>query len=202
MNTRDQDNFSAILNSKLIHMQGQMEQIKRHDSSASLADSGRGSSMGSRWSSRSSLHSNTSLLSNNSNTSRLRSFIGRGKTIVEEAFSTAVKQSSKKPKKDKLKKAKVDNQNRIGGNNFSQKPLIVEGAAEQDKTSNQNQVDFVDVKLVPENQCQIDSNGRRRKTSSSGSAKSFESGERRYIYKISELTARRIFFYYFRIIEC
>ena len=83
MTTRDRDLSSATLNSKLIHMPGQMVQIKRYDSSTSLADSGHGSSMCSRWSSRSSLHSNASLISNNSNTSRLKKFFGEA--FFEEA---------------------------------------------------------------------------------------------------------------------
>ena len=191
MTTRDRDHSSAMLNSKLIHMPGQMVQIKRYDSSTSLADSGHGSSMSSRWSSRSSLHSNASLISNNSNTSRLKKFFG--------------KLSLKKlPKKDTPKKPKTDNQNRIGGNNFSQKPLVLEGAAEQDTDVNENQVDFKeeDDKLVPDNQCQIDSNGRRRKTSSSDSTKSYESGKCHFVYKIFVISAGKIFLSYFRIIEC
>ena len=197
MTTRDRDPSSAMLNSKLIHMRGQMVPVKRYDSSTSLADSGHGSSMSSRWSSRSSLHSNASLISNNSNTSRLRSFFDRSKTIVEEALK-------KFPKKDTPKKPKTDNQNRIGGNNFSQKPLSLEGAAEQDTTFNEIQVDFKeeDVKLVPDNQCQIDSNGRRRKTSSSDSTKSYESGKCYFVSKIFDISASTIFLYYFRIIEC
>lgn len=188
MATRSRDPSPDMLNSKLIHMPGQMVPVKRYDSSTSLADSGHGSSMSSRWSSRSSLHSNASLISNKSNTSRLRSFFDRSKTIVEEALKNF-------PKKDTSKKPKSDNQNRIGGNNFSQKPLVVEGAAEQDKTLNENQGDFKeeDVKLVSENHCQIDSNGRRRKTSSSGSTKSYESGKCRFVYKIFAISAGKIF---------
>ena len=134
--------------------------MKRHDSSVSIADSGRGSSMGSRWSLASSLGSTSSF-----------------ESMTTKAKNAMKKVSAKLPKFKPKTRDKDKHQSR--GYNFSNRPMREEGAAEPIIPAD-NQVDFNEKTKNPldsEKKPVGDNSGRRRSYSSSSSIKSGDSGE-------------------------
>lgn len=160
----------SMLNPMVVPTSNQLVQMKQFGSSTSIStlDSGRGSSMGSRWSSVSSLYSNASSAST------------RAKENWEKAKVAAKHALKSFPKKLKPKKSEND-KNHALGYNFSYKPLPMEGASLPDQSSTcQNQDDFHanENKPVPDKLLKENNSGRKpRNSSSSSSLKSYQSGE-------------------------
>ena len=154
----------SLLNPMVVPTSNQLVQMKRFDSSSTL-DSGRGSSIGSRWSSVSSVYSNTG-------------------SVSSRAKDNWVNVLKKLPQKLKPKKTGKDKHHALGGTNFSSKALPIEGAAQPESISiSANQDDFgtQENRSVPKKSIQEDNSGRRRRQiSSSSSLKSFHSGKQPY----------------------
>ena len=165
-----------MLNPMVVPTSNQSVQMKQFGSSTSIStlDSGRGSS---RWSSVSSLYSNTSTVS----------------TRAKENWQKAKHALKNFPKKLKPKKSEND-KNHALGYNFSYKPLPVEGASPPDRSSIcQNQDDFhtKENRSVPDKVLKENNSGRRPRNNLSGSRsslKSFESGEYRIINQSYTMT--------------
>ena len=154
----------SLLNPMVVPTSNQLVQMKRFGSSTSIStlDSGRGSSMGSRWSSVSSLYSNTG-------------------SVSSRAKDNWVNVLKKLPQKLKPKKTGKDKHHALGGTNFSSKALPIEGAAQPESISisaNQDDFDTQENRSVPKKSILEDDSGRRS-SSSSSSLKSFHSGEYR-----------------------
>ena len=155
--------LSPKTNLMTVSPHNQMVSMKRHDSSVSIADSGRGSSMGSLWSLASSLNS----------TSSFESMTTKAKNAVKKVSAKLPKFKSKTRDKDK-------HQSR--GYNFSNRPMREESVAQPKISSVDNQVDFNEPAENPpdfEKMITCDDSNRRRSYSSSSSTKSDESGEYR-----------------------
>ena len=158
----------SMLNPMVLPTSNQLVQMKQFGSSTSIStlDSGRGSSMGSRWSSVSSLYSNTSTVSNR----------------AKENWKKAKDALKSFPKILKPKKSEND-KNHALGYNFSYKPLPMEGASLPDQSSicqNQNDFHTNENRPDPDKLLKENNSGRKqRNSSSSSSLKSFQSGEYR-----------------------
>ena len=186
----------SMLNPMVVPTSNQLVQTKQFGSSTSIStlDSGRGSSMGSRWSSVSSLYSNTSTVS----------------ARAKENWQKAKHALKNFPKKLKPKKSEID-KNHALGYNFSYKPLPVEGASPPDRLSIcQNQDDFHtnENRIAPDKVLKVNNSDRKPRNKSSGSSsslKSFQSGEYRIInqsYTMSRSLWVTHLRYNSRILQC